>query len=117
MAGSQEIKKSSSPISEAGYLRKEQTGQPKAENQENRDNKEVSFLHLSYIWPFPKKRVQAILNKAKNILLIENNKTGQLGELVRQETGVEIKNKFLKYDGRPFFREEIAGKINELMGQ
>src|SRR3989338_4077221 len=113
----QEIKKSSSPISEAGYLRKEQTGQPKAENQENRDNKEVSFLHLIYIWPFPKKRVQAILNKAKNILLIENNKTGQLGELVRQETGVEIKNKFLKYDGRPFFREEIVGKINELMGQ
>ena len=55
--------------------------------------------------------------KAKNILLIENNKTGQLGELVRQETGVEIKNKFLKYDGRPFFREEIVGKINELMGQ
>ncbi|OIO16295.1 2-oxoacid:ferredoxin oxidoreductase subunit alpha [Candidatus Kuenenbacteria bacterium CG11_big_fil_rev_8_21_14_0_20_37_9] len=73
--------------------------------------KSVNFLHIVYLWPFQSKRVKAVLSGARNILLVENNKTGQLGELIRQETGIEIKNKFLKYDGRPFFREEIINKI------
>ena len=74
----------------------------------------INFLHLAYIWPFPKKRVKAVLESAKKILLIENNKTGQLGELIRQETGIEIKDRFLKYDGRPPFREEIIKAISNL---
>ncbi len=75
----------------------------------------VNFLHLNCVWPFPVERVKAVLGRAKNILLIENNKTGQLGELIRQETGIEIKNKLLKYDGRPFFREEIVGEIIKMV--
>ncbi len=71
----------------------------------------VNFLHLAYIWPFPTKRVKAILEKSKDVLLVENNKTGQLGELIRQETGIKIKKQLLKYDGRPFFREEIMKVI------
>jgi len=78
-------------------------------------NKEVNFLHFNYLWPFPKDKVRAVLGKAKNILLIENNKTGQLGDLIREQTGIEIKNRFLKYDGRPFFREEIIEKIKGLV--
>jgi len=78
-------------------------------------DKNVNFLHLTYIWPFPKKRVKAVLGKAKRILLVENNKTGQLGELITQETCIEIKNKFLKYDGRPFFREEVEREINSML--
>ncbi len=77
-------------------------------------NKEINFLHFNYLWPFPAERVKAVLSKAKKILLVENNKTGQLGDLIRQQTGIEIKNRFLKYDGRPFFREEIVDRINEL---
>lgn len=74
----------------------------------------VNFLHLSCLWPFPARRVETVLKETKNILLIENNKTGQLGSLIRQETGIKIKNKFLKYDGKPFFREEIIEKILQL---
>jgi len=33
---------------------------------------------------------------------LRQNKTGQLGKLIRQETGIEIKDKILKYDSRPF---------------
>lgn len=75
------------------------------------NSKRVNFLHLNYLWPFPVEKVRAVLGKAKKILLVENNKTGQLGELIKQQTGIEIKNKFLKYDGRPFFREEMVEKI------
>jgi 2-oxoglutarate/2-oxoacid ferredoxin oxidoreductase subunit alpha len=77
------------------------------------EGEKVNFLHIAYVWPFPTKRVKKVLEGAKNILLVENNKTGQLGDLIRQETGIEIKNKFLKYDGRPFFREEVVEEINK----
>ena len=81
--------------------------------REVEDKRSVNFLHLTYIWPFPAKRVKKVLENAKNVLLVENNKTGQLGDLIRQETGFEIKNRFLKYDGRPFFREEIIKEIKK----
>jgi len=79
----------------------------------------VNFLHLNVIWPFPAKLVKAalaptsLLGKAKKLILIENNSTGQLGALIRQETGVEIREKILKYDGRPFFPEELTEKISK----
>lgn len=77
----------------------------------------VNFLHLSVIWPFPAKAVKAALATPgifaadKKVLLIENNSTAQLGGLLRQATGIDIKNKMLKYNGRPFFPEEIASRI------
>jgi len=77
------------------------------------DKYSVNFLHLTYIWPFPAKRVKKVLESAKNVLLVENNKTGQLADLIRQETGFELKNRFLKYDGRPFFREEVIKEIKK----
>lgn len=77
--------------------------------------KSINFLHMSYVWPFPGRRVKTILEKANNVLLIENNMVGQLGNLIRQETGVEIKNRFLKYDGRPFFREEVMKEIKKYL--
>ncbi len=85
------------------------------ELKKEENNLKVNFLHLNYVWPFPSQRVRAVLGRAKKILLVENNKTGQLGELIRQEAGIEIKNKLLKYDGRPFFREEIMQAIVKYM--
>ncbi|MDD5431218.1 MAG: 2-oxoacid:acceptor oxidoreductase subunit alpha [Candidatus Pacebacteria bacterium] len=76
---------------------------------------QINFLHLNIIWPFPAKQTSAILGNSKNILLIENNSQAQLGQLIRQETGIDIKEKFLKYDGRPFFPEEIAEKIKSFI--
>jgi 2-oxoglutarate ferredoxin oxidoreductase subunit alpha len=75
--------------------------------------KNLKILQLQYLWPFPKDFMTKILQASKDVLLIENNQTGQLGQLIRQETGLEIKKKFLKYDGRPFFREEISEALKK----
>ena len=77
-------------------------------------NQQCNYLHLNYLWPFPKEEVARILNKAKKILLLEGNSTAQLGQLIRQETGIEIKNKYLRYDGRPFYPEDIIEKVKSL---
>lgn len=71
----------------------------------------INFLHFSHIWPLAKEKVAEQLKKAKRLVLIENNFTGQFGQLLRQETGVEIKDRLLKYDGRPFYPEEIIEYI------
>lgn len=74
----------------------------------------IKILQLQYIWPLAKDFVAPILKKSKKVLLIENNSNAQLGQLITQETGFVFKNKLLKYDGRPFFREELIKALSEL---
>lgn len=74
----------------------------------------IKVIQLQYLWPFPADFLGEILKKSKQVLLIENNSNAQLGQLIAQETGIKIKNKLLKYDGRPFFREEILSALNKL---
>jgi len=71
----------------------------------------VNFLHINWINPFPSKIVKNILSKSKHIIDIECNYSGQMAGIIREKTGIEIKDKLLKYDGRPFYPEEIADKI------
>jgi len=74
----------------------------------------INFLHLNCLSPFPAEAVSDILKKTQRTLLIENNYQGQLGAWIRARTGIEIKNKLLKYDGRQFYPEEIIKKIKKL---
>jgi hypothetical protein len=46
--------------------------------------------------------VAAILSKCKRPIMIENNFTSQMSRLIRMETGFNIKDRILKYDGEPF---------------
>ena len=61
-----------------------------------------------------KKKIENLI-KDKNLILVENNATSQLGNLIREKTGIEIQNKILKYDGRPFTNDELKNKIEELI--
>lgn len=71
----------------------------------------VNLLHITWMNPFPADAVKNILSGAKHIVDIECNYTAQLAGLIREKTGIEIEDKFLKYDGRPIFMEEIAEKL------
>jgi len=77
----------------------------------------VNFMHVIYLSPFPKKAVSDFLKKAKKSLLIEGNYRGQLGELIREHTLLDVDEKFLKYDGRPFYPEEICEKVKNFIGE
>jgi 2-oxoglutarate ferredoxin oxidoreductase subunit alpha len=71
----------------------------------------VQFLQVFYLEPFSKKIKKEI--EGKNIILIENTATGQLGKLIAEKTGIIIpdSNKILRYDGRPFLADELKGEI------
>ena len=68
------------------------------------------LIHFSYVYPFPP-AAAALLSKEKRLIDVEQNATAQLAQLIRTHAGIEIKEKILKYDGRPFFPEEIAERV------
>ncbi len=74
---------------------------------------DAKFIQVIYMKPFPAKQITEELKTAKKIVIVENNVTGQLGDLVTKKTGffIEDKNKILRYDGRPFFSDELAEEI------
>ncbi len=80
------------------------------------DNKKISYLHFEQVYPISSK-AKPYLEKAKNIIIIENNATAQFSKLLKLDTGIEIKNKILKYDGMHFYLEELINRINELSGE
>lgn len=73
----------------------------------------VNYIHLNYIWPFPAQALQRQLAEAKQVLLLEGNQSALLKGLIRQETGVNIESVYLKYDGRPFYAEDIIERIGQ----
>ncbi len=74
----------------------------------------VNFIHPIYLYPFPKKAMTSFLKKAKKTLLIEGNHDAQLGQLIREHTLMDVDEKFLKWDGRPFYPGEIVEKVKSL---
>lgn len=75
-------------------------------------NRKIGYLHYTYLWPLKTALLTTLASKAKKTVLIEGNKQGQLGMLIRQECGLDIPAKILKYDGRPFFRSETVALIS-----
>ena len=68
------------------------------------------FLQVLYMKPLSDEIKKEILS-AKKVILVENNVTGQLGRLIREKTGIAIKNRILKYDGKPFYCDELKQEI------
>jgi 2-oxoglutarate/2-oxoacid ferredoxin oxidoreductase subunit alpha len=76
-------------------------------------NLKVNYLHFTYLFPLKTELLQEFLAKNKKVILIEGSATGQLGQLIAKETGILIENKFLKWNGRPFYVEEVLEKVLE----
>jgi 2-oxoglutarate/2-oxoacid ferredoxin oxidoreductase subunit alpha len=73
--------------------------------------KGYKFLQISYINPFPTDAVKREIKKAAKVILVENNSTGLLGQIIKEQTGIELKNKILRYDGRPFTPDYLIEKL------
>lgn len=78
---------------------------------ENDSSFKINFLHLNWIWPFPKEEVAKTLFMSRRTLVIEGNFSAQLHGLIKEQTGHSCNEELLKYDGRPFYPGEIVDKI------
>lgn len=77
-------------------------------------NIKYGALVFGDVWPLPDKLLIEKASKAKKLINIEQNATGQLAQLIRENTGIEIKNNILRYDGRPLCAEDIINKLKEV---
>ena len=77
---------------------------------------DVALLHFTQLFPLPASG-EDILKKAKQLILIEANATGQFGQLIRSIWGIEWSDRILKYDGFPFSVEELQITVEKAVSQ
>ncbi len=78
--------------------------------------KSVNLLHFIYLRPFPRRLALEQLKKTRLTIGVENNRTSQFDRLLREELKMGLDKKIRKYDGRPYFAEPLAARIEEAMG-
>jgi 2-oxoglutarate ferredoxin oxidoreductase subunit alpha len=71
----------------------------------------ANMLHFVDLWPFPVTAINEVLASARRVVAVEVNATGQLAGLIRAQTGREVDDKLLKYDGHAFTPEEIMRRL------
>ena len=76
--------------------------------------KEIAVLNVIYLEPFPTWEVLPIIKKARKVVCVEGNFTGQFASLIREKTGFEIKEKILRYDSRPFDPIELKKSLEKV---
>ncbi|MEI6132065.1 MAG: 2-oxoacid:acceptor oxidoreductase subunit alpha [Bacillota bacterium] len=69
------------------------------------------------VFPLPTEKITQMAARAKRIINIEQNATGQLAGLIREYTGVQMTGSVLKYDGRQICADEIVAAINKEVGK
>ncbi len=80
-----------------------------------KDGLATNHIHVRLLHPFPAEELKPHLAKARNVIVVENNATAQLANLIKLNAGSadKIKN-MLKYDGTPFLPSEIYQECKEL---
>ena len=74
---------------------------------------QYAALVFGDVYPLPKRKLREKAAVAKHIINVEQNATGQLAELIREQTGIVCTESILKYDGRQISGEEIAEQIQK----
>ena len=71
----------------------------------------VNFLQIRLINPFPTEYVTKVLSRAKKVVGIEMNYSGQLIGILRERTCIPVGQLVVKYNGRPMSSEEVYDAV------
>jgi 2-oxoglutarate/2-oxoacid ferredoxin oxidoreductase subunit alpha len=74
----------------------------------------TNLLRFPAVYPLDPVAVRAAFAKTRRTLLVEANYSGQFGRILRAETGIELSDRLLKYDGEPFLPHEIVARAREM---
>jgi 2-oxoglutarate ferredoxin oxidoreductase subunit alpha len=74
-----------------------------------------NYLQIRLLRPFPAEAVAAAIKKARRTVLVENNYTCQLANLIRETTGLTVDHEVPKFEGRPFSQEELVEALTQVV--
>ncbi|MGM0508300.1 MAG: 2-oxoacid:acceptor oxidoreductase subunit alpha [Fusobacteriota bacterium] len=84
-----------------------------AKNLLNDSKEKFGLLSFSDVYPFPTEKLMELHKKGPEVIVVENNGTGQFAKLMRGETGIKADHMILNYDGRPLNGVNIYNKIKK----
>jgi 2-oxoglutarate/2-oxoacid ferredoxin oxidoreductase subunit alpha len=76
----------------------------------------LAVLHFQQLFPLHRE-TEALLQGVENLILVEGNASGQLGQLLRETWGISCQQRILKYNGRQFSVEELRARLEEIVAQ
>jgi 2-oxoglutarate ferredoxin oxidoreductase subunit alpha len=76
----------------------------------------TAFLHCPQVYPLPLALLDH-LRQATELIVIENNATGQFARLLRAESGCTIAGEWHKYNGLPFSVAEVVALLRQEVEQ
>ena len=85
------------------------------ETLDNLENDKVAFLYFKQVYPLHRE-TKSYLERADKTIIFENNAQAQFANLIKMETGFEIDEKSLKYNGMPFSVEEVTETLKSVLG-
>lgn len=68
-------------------------------------------LAIKWILPLHAEEIGKILGRSKNVIIVENNQSGQFARYLRSETGFAAHGHIRKYDGEPFMPHHIVEAV------
>lgn len=71
----------------------------------------ANAIHLTTLMPFPTEIFLKLAKTAQNLVMVEANFNGQGQALIREKTGLDIPESIRRYDGRPFYAEDILAWV------
>jgi len=81
----------------------------------NAQGMQVNHAHIRLVHPFPSTEVAPLVAKAKKVIVVENNYTGQLANIMKMNVGGHDKIEAItKYNGTPFLPGELENRVKEL---
>jgi 2-oxoglutarate ferredoxin oxidoreductase subunit alpha len=67
----------------------------------------AGFMQVRLMSPFPSYLIRKALGGKKRVIDVEDNYAGQLGEVIKEKTGIAPNYHILKYTGRPMTTTEV----------
>lgn len=73
----------------------------------------ANAIHLSTMAPFPAYAFSKLAKNRERLIMVEGNALRQAERLIRETTGIEFKERINRFDGRPFYPEDIVQYVQK----
>jgi 2-oxoglutarate ferredoxin oxidoreductase subunit alpha len=81
----------------------------------NAEGISCNYLQIKVVYPLHVDAITQALKKAKKIIMVEMNHSGQFARHLRADTGITAHAHIRKYDGEPFEPKHVVNGVKEIL--